>query len=98
MNFREYMSLPLASRAPVLTLFTSILNYFLSSLIVPVTPGIITLVILSVNRIILAVVVSEHVMTIQFPCRFYLTAVTTWLSGTPFDLRSWLILFTIVRL
>ena len=64
MNSGEYMSLLLLSRAPVLTLFTSILNYFLSSLIVPVAPGIITLAIPSVNGIISAAVVSECVMTI----------------------------------
>ena len=84
------MFLPLLSRTPVLTLFTSILNHFLFSLIVPVAPGMITLAILSVNGMISATVVSEHVMTIQFLCRFHLTAVTTWLSGVPFDLRSWL--------
>ena len=92
------MSLPSPSRAPVLTLFTSILNHFLSSLIVPVAPGMITLAIPSVNGMISAAVVSKRVMTIQFPCRFHLTAVTTWLSGAPFDLRSWLMSFTIVRL
>ena len=82
------MSLLSPSHASVLTLFTSILNHFLSSLIVPVAPGIITLAISSVNGMISAAIVSEHVMTIQFPCRFHLTAVTTWLSGAPFDLRS----------
>ena len=98
MNSGEYMSLPSPSRAPVLTLFTSILNHFLSSLIVPVAPSMITLAIPSVNGMISAAVVSEHVMTMQFPCRFHLTAMTTWLSGAPFDLRSWLMSFTIVRL
>ena len=91
------MSFPLLSCVPVLILFTSILNHFLSSLIVPVAPGMITLAIPSVNRMILAAV-SERMMTIQFPCRFHLTAVTTWLSGALFDLRSWLMSFTIVRL
>jgi len=77
MNLEKYMSLPSLSRTPVLILFTSILNYFLSSLIVPVAPGMITLAIPSVNGIILATIVSEYVMIIQFPCRFHLTAVTT---------------------
>jgi len=65
---------------------------------VPVAPGMITLAIPSVNEIISAAIVSEHMITIQFSYRFYLTAVTTWLSGMPFDLRSWLMSFTIVRL
>jgi len=82
------MSLLLLSHTPVLTLFISILNYFLFSLIVPVAPGMITLAIPSVNGIILADVVSEHVIMIQFLCRFYLTTMTTWLSGVLFDLRS----------
>jgi len=92
------MSLLSLSCIPVLILFISILNHFLSSLIVPVAPGMITLAIPSVNEIISAAIVSEHMITIQFSYRFYLTAVTTWLSGIPFDLRSWLMSFTIVRL
>ena len=64
MNSGEYMSLPSPSHAPVLTLFTSILNHFLSSLIVPVAPGMITLAIPSVNGMISAAIVSEHMMMI----------------------------------
>ena len=64
MNSEKYMSLPLLSRTPVLTLFTSILNYFLFSLIVPVAPGMITLAIPSVNGMISAAIVSEHMMMI----------------------------------
>ena len=76
------MSLPLPSCALVLTLFTSILNHFSFSLIVPIALGMITLAIPSVNGIISAAVVFEYVIMIQFSCRFHLTAVTTWLSGT----------------
>ena len=45
MNSKEYISLLLLSWAPVCTLLISILNHFLSSLIMLVAPGMIVLVI-----------------------------------------------------
>ena len=98
MNSRRYISLLLSSHVSVLILFTLILNYFLSSLIVPIAPSMIILAIPSVNGIISVAVVFECVMTIQFLYRFHLTVMTTWLSSTLFNLRSWLISFMIVRL
>ena len=98
MNSRRYISLLLSSRVSVLILFTLILNHFLSSLIVPIAPSMIILAIPSVNGIISVAVVFECVMTIQFLYRFHLTVMTTWLSSTLFNLRSWLISYMIVRL
>ena len=98
MNSRRYISLLLSSHVSVLILFTLILNYFLSSLIVPIAPSMIILAIPSVNGIISVAVVFECVMTIQFLYRFHLTVMITWLSSTLFNLRSWLISFMIVRL
>ena len=48
MNSEEYILLLLSSRASVHTLLISILNHFLFSLIMPVAPGMIVLVIPSV--------------------------------------------------
>ena len=98
MNSREYISSLLSSWAPVCTLLISILNYFLSSLIVPVAPGMIMLVIPSVYGRMSAVVRSEHVVTMQLPWWFHLTTVTASLSRAPFSLRQRLMLFTVVRL
>jgi len=67
MNSEEYILLLLSSRAPVRTLLISILNYFLSSLIMPVAPGMIVLVIPSVYGRMSAAVRSEHVIMIQLP-------------------------------
>jgi len=64
MNSREYISSLLSSWAPVCTLLISILNYFLSSLIVPVAPGMIMLVIPSVYGRMSAAIRSEHVIII----------------------------------
>ena len=64
MNSEEYIPLLLSSRAPVRTLLISILNYFLSSLIMPVAPGMIVLVIPSVYGRMSAAVRSERVIMI----------------------------------
>ena len=64
----------------------------------PIAPSMIILAIPSVNGIISVAAVFECVITIQFPYRFHLTVMTTWLSSTSFNLRSWLISFMIVRL
>jgi len=61
MNSEEYIPLLLSSWVPVHTLLNSILNHFLSSLIMPVAPGMIVLVISSVYGRMSAVVRSEHV-------------------------------------
>jgi len=67
MNSEEYIPLLLSSRAPVRTLLISILNHFLSSLIMPVAPGMIVLVIPSVYGRMSAAVRSERVIMIQLP-------------------------------
>ena len=67
MNSEEYIPLLLSSQAPVRTLLISILNHFLSSLIMPVAPGMIVLVIPSVYRRMSAAVRSERVIMIQLP-------------------------------
>ena len=67
MNSEEYIPLLLSSRAPVHTLLISILNHFLSSLIMPVAPGMIVLVIPSVYGRMSAAVRSERVIMIQLP-------------------------------
>ena len=64
MNSEKYISLLLSSQAPVRTLLISILNYFLSSLIMPVAPEIIVLVISFVYGRMSAAVRSEHVIMI----------------------------------
>ena len=64
MNSEKYISLLLLSRAPVHTLLISILNYFLSSLIMPVAPEMIVLVIPSVYGRMSAAIRSEHVIMI----------------------------------
>jgi len=79
-------------------LLISILNYFLSSLIISVASGMIVLVIPSVYGRMSAAVRSKHVIIIQLPWWFYLIAVTASLSGAPFSLRQQLMLFTMVRL
>ena len=67
MNSEEYIPLLLSSWAPVRTLLISILNHFLSSLIMPVAPGMIVLVIPSVYGRMSAAVRSERVIMIQLP-------------------------------
>jgi len=64
MNSEEYIPLLLSSRAPFHTLLISILNHFLSSLILPVAPGMIVLVMPSVYGRMSAAVRSEHVIMI----------------------------------
>ena len=67
MNSEEYIPLLLSSRAPVHTLLISILNHFLSSLIMLVAPGMIVLVIPSVYGRMSAAVRSERMIMIQLP-------------------------------
>ena len=67
MNSEEYIPLLLSSRTPVHTLLISILNHFLSSLIMLVAPGMIVLVIPSVYGRMSAAVRSERVIMIQLP-------------------------------
>jgi len=98
MNSKEYISLLLLSWAPVCTLLISILNHFLSSLIMPIAPGMIVLVIPSVYGRMPAAIRSEHMIMIQLPWWFHLIAVMASLSEAPFSLRQQLMLFTIVRL
>jgi len=64
MNSEEYIPLLLSSQAPFHTLLISILNHFLSSLILPVAPGMIVLVMPSVYGRMSAAVRSEHVIMI----------------------------------
>jgi len=67
MNSEEYIPLLLSSRTPVHTLLISILNHFLSSLIMLVAPGMIVLVIPSVYGRMSAAVRSECMIMIQLP-------------------------------
>jgi len=67
MNSEEYIPLLLSSRAPVHTLLISILNHFLSSLIMLVASGMIVLVIPSVYGRMSAAVRSERMIMIQLP-------------------------------
>jgi len=67
MNSEEYIPLLLSSRTPVHTLLISILNHFLSSLIMLVAPGMIVLVIPSVYGRMSAAVRSERMIMIQLP-------------------------------
>jgi len=64
MNSEEYIPSLLLSRAPVHTLLISILNHFLSSLIMPIASGIIVLVISSVYGRMSSAIRSEHVIMI----------------------------------
>jgi len=67
MNSEEYIPLLLSSRTPVHILLISILNHFLSSLIMLVAPGMIVLVIPSVYGRMSAAVRSERMIMIQLP-------------------------------
>ena len=67
MNSEEYIPLLLSSQTPVHILLISILNHFLSSLIMLVAPGMIVLVIPSVYGRMSAAVRSERMIMIQLP-------------------------------
>jgi len=67
MNSKEYIPSLLLSWAPVHTLLISILNYFLSSLIMPIASGMIVLVTSSVYGKMSTAIRSEHVIMIQLP-------------------------------